>query len=275
MDAGAEPRPIPNASRRDRATTPPLAADTLERLGATLAPQLMPPKPPKPYSKSQVAFLELYNMLIQPANPQPLFASLDTLLREGAADGVYSGDGTTLMHAAAMYASQMAEGADQVMRALVRAKPEQAYVASKSLGYLPLHYAACNAAPLEVIRTIFEAHPQAYLLQSICVDARALSLCASLCVSLSVRVCLSACLCVSSICYTCIGRSSYTTAEKKGLTPPALADKMGHKEISRSLGQLWERERRAASMSGGRAGGGRLDRRDTERQRDTERHRDS
>jgi hypothetical protein len=206
MDA-AEPS-IPTASprrRRDGATTPPLPADDAPlRLGAVL-----PPKPPKPYSKSQVAFLELYNMLIQPANPQPLFVSIDKLLREGAADGVYAADGTTLMHAAAMYASQMAEGANQIMRALVRTKPEQAYIASKSLGYLPLHYAACNAAPLDVIQTLFEAHPQAY-----------------------------------------------TTADKKGLTPPALADKMGHKEISRVLGRMWERERRTAKMAGGTGGKG-------------------
>jgi ankyrin repeat protein len=202
MDAAAAEPPIPTASRRDGATTPPLQADD-----APLRLPQLPHKPPKPYSKSQVAFLELYNMLIQPANPQPLFASIDKLLNAGAADGVYAADGTTLMHAAAMYASQMAEGANQIMRALVRAKPEQAYIASKSLGYLPLHYAACNAAPLDVIQTLFEAHPQAY-----------------------------------------------TTTEKKGLTPPSLADKMGHKEISRVLGRMWERERRTAKMAGGTGG---------------------
>ena len=213
MEPGAGPILAPPA--RGGATTPPGLPGT-ERAplaswdlhGGTAAPLLqqqlpvLPRKPPKPYSKSQVAFLELYNMLIQPAKPQPLFASLDQLLREGAADGVYAADGTTLLHAAAMYASQMAEGANQVMRALVRAKPEQAYVASTSLGYLPLHYAACNAAPLEVIQTLFDAHPQAY------------------------RV-----------------------TEKKGLTPAALADKMGHKEISRVLARLWERERRTAKMA--------------------------
>eukprot|EP01043_Picozoa_sp_COSAG02_P040772 COSAG02_NODE_3324_length_6938_cov_3.226641_6_plen_211_part_00 len=209
MDAAAAEPPIPTASRRDGATTPPLAADD----APLRLPAQLPPKLPKPYSKSQVAFLELYNMLIQPTNPQPLFACIDRLLNEGAADGVYAADGTTLMHAAAMYASQMAEGANQVMRALVRAKPEQAYIASKSLGYLPLHYAACNAAPLDVIQTLFEAHPQAY-----------------------------------------------TTTEKKGLTPPALANKMGHKEISRVLGRMWERERHTAKMAGGTGGrGGEVD----------------
>jgi hypothetical protein len=122
--------------------------------------------------------------------------------RQGAADGIYAADGTTLLHSAAMYASQMQGGANVIMRSLVRAKPEQCYVASKSLGYLPLHYAACNAAPLEVIQTLFEAHPAA---------------CA--------------------------------TAEKKGLTPAQLADKMGNTEISRVLGRMWERERRAAKQA--------------------------
>ena len=212
MDAAAEPRAIPTASGRDGASTPPPRDDGASQLGAALA-AAEPPQPysrtaVQPYSKSQVAFLELYNLLIQPSNPEPLNASLDKLLRDGAADGVYAGDGTTLLHAAAMYAHQMDGGANQIMSALVRAKPEQAYVASKSLGYLPLHYAACNAAPLEVIQTLFQAHP-------------------------------AAC----------------TTTEKKGLTPAALAEKMGNKEISRVLGRMWERERRTAKMAGGGGAG--------------------
>ena len=94
------------------------------------------------------------------------------------------------------------------MRSLARAKPEQAFVASSTLGYLPLHYAACNGAPLEVVQTIFEAHPAA-----------------------------------------CV------TKEKKGLTPAALADKMGHGTIARALERLWQQREGEGGLEGGGAGG--------------------
>lgn len=228
---------IPTAARNDGSTTPPPPPEDRSERDALVASSPYVPQALQPYSGSQVAFLELYNLLVRAAQePEPLAAQIDELLRQGAADGIYAADGTTLLHAAAMYASALEGGANVIMRSLVRAKPEQCYVASKSLGYLPLHYAACNAAPLEVIQTLFEAHP-------------------------------AAC----------------TTSEKKGLTPAQLADKMGNtvrfvgpfsdvfqsarfdtfkliicptfaQEISRVLGRMWERERRAAKQAEGSPG---------------------
>lgn len=112
----------------------------------------------QPYSIEQVAFLLSYRLLSEPqqrCQPVPvLLAKLEEQLQEGAAEGVYPADGTTLLHAAAMYAH-----AGAVVERLCQAKRQHACVASKSLGYLPLHYACCNGAPLDVVRILFECHP--------------------------------------------------------------------------------------------------------------------
>ena len=173
------------------------------RRHAATPPGAAPVFQPPPYSASQVAFLELYNLLVKPEQAEAILDGMEKLLGEGAADGVYAADGTTLLHAAAIYAHQLGRASTRIVRSLARAKPEQAFVASSTLGYLPLHYAACNGAPLEVVQTIFEAHPAA-----------------------------------------CV------TKEKKGLTPAALADKMGHGTIARALERLWQQREGAGGLEG-------------------------
>ena len=93
-----------------------------------------------------------YKLLTDDSLPEA--AQVDDLLSQGAADGIWTADGTTLLHVAAMYAKPAA-----LVEQLCRAKPQQACIASKSLGYLPLHYGACNGEGIRSPRTAGAGHP--------------------------------------------------------------------------------------------------------------------